>query len=591
MGRLDPLVAELKRRRVFRALLGWGVVSFAVLQVIEPVLHAYHLPEWTLTIVVTALGAGFPVAAVLAWVFDLSARGIVRTAPADPAPEGTPAPGGPRLALLLVGLGLLAATPGAVYYFVWPGTARPGVEGRPPAAPPSVAVLPFADMSPGRDQEYFADGISEEILNALAHVDGLRVIGRTSSFSFKGRNATVAEIGRALRVGAVLEGSVRREGARVRITAQLVRTDDESHVWSETFDREAAGVFAVQDGIARAVTDALRVRLLPGASAPGGGARSTSAEAFGHFLMGREFRRRGTARQVYERAREELEEALRLDPGYAPAWAELAHVLFSLADDEGSAPAVAEAKRRARAAAEKAVELDPRLPDAYVERARIRETEDWDFPGARADAERALALAPGYSRAQRRFGWTLAQGGRPLEGVPHVARAVELDPLDSANFINLGAMYLSLGRVAEAREALERARALAPESSYSPFLYGVTLLASGQPAAALASFQAIRDPTWRLAGTAMARHDLGDAAGSAAALEELVAGEAYSSAYQIAQVHAWRGDRDQAFAWLDRAFEQRDAGLAELKIDATLRRIRDDPRFAALVRRVNLPPE
>jgi TolB-like protein len=211
---------------VIRALIGWGVFSFAVLQVIEPVLHAYHLPEWPLTVVVSALGAGFPITAVLAWVFDLTTKGITRTAPAASPELSAAGPSGPRLAVLLLALGLLAAAPGLVYFFVWPGAGRRAAEapGAVPAAPamPSIAVLPFVNLSSDKEQEYFSDGIAEEILNALAQVDGLRVIGRTSSFSMKGRNEDLRIIGQRLGSANLLEGSVRRSGARVRITAQLI---------------------------------------------------------------------------------------------------------------------------------------------------------------------------------------------------------------------------------------------------------------------------------------------------------------------------------------------------------------------------------
>ena len=214
----SDFVAELKRRRVIRALLGWGIASFAVLQVYEPVMHGLHLPEWTLSFVVVILGLGFPVTAALAWMFDLKASGIERTRPLANGDSPTDYRSrGARLALPL-GLGLAAATPGLVYFFVWPGPAfrDAGQATRPPQAPPSVAVLPFADMSEKHDQEYLADGVAEEILNTLAQVEGLKVIGRTSSFSFKGKDATLSVIGRTLHVGALLEGSVRREGGRVR---------------------------------------------------------------------------------------------------------------------------------------------------------------------------------------------------------------------------------------------------------------------------------------------------------------------------------------------------------------------------------------
>jgi TolB-like protein len=243
---VGSLFDELKRRRVFRAVVAWGIFSFAALQATEPLMHGLGLPEWTLKLVVALLGLGFPVTILLSWTFDLRSTGIERTSPAEPSPG---APSKARLTLALVGLGLVVAAPGAAYLYF---RASPGGKASPVSAgPPSIAVLPFADMSPGKDQEYFADGIAEEILNALAQVEGLHVAGRTSSFSFKGKGVRIEDIGRQLNVRAVLEGSVRKEGNRVRITAQLVNVADGYHVWSQTYGRELTGIFAVQDDIGR----------------------------------------------------------------------------------------------------------------------------------------------------------------------------------------------------------------------------------------------------------------------------------------------------------------------------------------------------
>ena len=215
-----PLIAELKRRRVFRALVGYAIVAFAILQVIEPVVHGLRLPEWTLSFVVIALAVGFPVALVLAWVFDVSSGGIERTLPLRP--EGL---GKLRLALVIGGVTALALVPAVAWQFTR-ASRGPAV----PAAP-SVAVLPFVNMSPAKDDEYFSDGITEEVINALANVDGLRVVSRTSAFAYKNKNVSVRQIGEELAVATVLEGSVRREGNALRLTAQLINATDGYHLW------------------------------------------------------------------------------------------------------------------------------------------------------------------------------------------------------------------------------------------------------------------------------------------------------------------------------------------------------------------------
>jgi TolB-like protein len=257
---LGDLLAELRRRRVFRVMVGYGIFAFAVLQVTEPILHAYDLPTWALTAVVTTLAAGFPVAVILAWLYDLTAQGVKRT-PTASRVGGRSVPRS-SLAALLVGATLLAAIPVGGWY-AWK-RARAGGSAGAAAVQPSVAVLPFADMSPSRDLEYFGDGIAEEILNALAQVNELKVIGRTSSFSFKGKADDLRAIGQKLGVETILEGSVRKEGGILRITAQLIRAADGSHLWSRVFDRGEGGVLAIQEEVARAVTTALQVKLLPG---------------------------------------------------------------------------------------------------------------------------------------------------------------------------------------------------------------------------------------------------------------------------------------------------------------------------------------
>src|SRR5712692_3379610 len=386
MGGLSNSFAELKHRRVFRALVGYGIASFAVLQIIEPIMHGLHWPDSALSYVVVALASGFPIVVALGWIFDVKAGRIERTPPASPA-------GGPqdlrglRLALLLVCIGLLAAVPGLVYYFVLRG-ARPGAEERSrPAvaasesgAGPSIAVLPLVNLSSDKEQEYFSDGLTEELLNLLAKVPGLRVAARTSSFAFKGKNEDVGAIAQKLHVTNVLEGSVRKAGDQIRITTQLIKAADGYHLWSETYDRKLTDVFAVQDEIAKAVVAALRLKLLP-AQEPTS-KRTSNPEAYNQYLLGRQLYARSTT-DGFRRAKEAYQKALALDPGFAPAWAGFANAEWWIADSAETVAAIAEGKRQALAAAEKAVALAPDLPDGYLARGSIREGDKWDWSGAR----------------------------------------------------------------------------------------------------------------------------------------------------------------------------------------------------------------
>jgi TolB-like protein len=589
---LQRLVAELRRRRVLRALLGWGVFSFAVLQVFEPVMHGLHLPEWTLSLAVVVLAAGFPATVVLAWIFDLGARGIERTLPAADDLEGGSATsrlGGAPLALLLVGLGLAAAAPGLWWYLLRqaPAASAPAGPGRAQAgkaAAPSVAVLPFVNLSSDKEQDYFADGIAEEILNVLAHVSGLRVTGRTSSFAFKGRSEDIRTIGQKLAVGAVLEGSVRKEGNRVRVTAQLVNVADGFHVWSKTFDRDLAGVFAIQDEIAAEVASALRLALLPD-QAGGKGRRTPVAEAHDQYLLGRQLFAESTL-DGYRGAIAAYERALSLDPGYAAAWAGLADAAFWLADgDPDATPELqVQAHRRALAAADRAVKLEPDGADGYGSRGTMRAVE-WDWEGARQDLEKALSLRPGSAEVLTRYGILQATHGHVQQAIASIRRATEIDPLSAAAWWRLGWLYLGAGEIERGREAAQRAVQVSPGSIQAWRTLGFANLLAGRLEESAASFGDDH-------GFPFFRALVLDRQGRKAEADAIMkAAKASPNApdYQMAEALAWRGEIDEAFRRLANGVPYRDPGLAYVTYDPFLAPLRKDPRYAELLRRMRLP--
>jgi TolB-like protein/tetratricopeptide (TPR) repeat protein len=598
-GRLagfSDFVAELRRRRVIRTLLAWGVFAFAVLQIYEPVMHGLHLPEWTLTAVVLSLAAGFPVAAVLAWIFDITTRGIERTGRSIEEPPGS-SPSfrsrGIRLAIILLGIGSAAAAPGLFYFFGWPGAARrlAEVAGPGPAerAGPSVAVLSFTDMSPARDQEYFADGVAEEIRNALARVEGLRVPGRSSSFWFKGRSVKLAEIGRELQVGAVLEGSVRKDGTRVRVTAQLVNVGDGYPLWSETFDRELTDIFGIQDEIARVVVEALKVKLFPGLAVARAGPGPVKPEVYEKYLLGREYMRRGGTEPTVRQAAGAFERALALDPAYAPAWAGLARALARVADYATAPASRTDAQERSLAAADRAVELDPDLAAGWATRGYLRTFMSWDWVGAQADLERALVLSPADGEVIATWGSIQASLGRLTEGIASLRKAIDVDPLSPEYWSYLAYLLIGAGRFEDGAAAARRAIAIDPEYSPGPRNLGIALLLGGRQAEAAAAFEKCLTRGSRLLGVALVEHARGNAGESQAALKEMMSRYASGWAYQVAWVHAWRGEKDRAFDWLDQAYQQHDSGIAHyVKFDPLLRNVRDDPRYGVLLRKVHL---
>jgi TolB-like protein/tetratricopeptide (TPR) repeat protein len=448
---------------VVRAVLGWGILSFAVLQIYEPVMHGLHLPEWTLTLVVVVLGVGFPATFVLAWIFDMGPGGVQRT---PSAPGSTPSPARrARTALLLVGLGVLFSVPGWVWYVrhdharMAAGSSAGGSSTTPAPAGPSVAVLPFVNMSGDPENEYFSDGLSEEILNALAQVPGLRVPARTSSFAFKGKTLDVAKIAEALRVSTLLEGSVRRAGGRVRVTAQLVSSPDGYHLWSQTFDRELKDVFAVQDEIAAAITGALKLQLATSAS---GGSRkpgsTTNPDAYEAYLKGRQFLAERN-RASLEKAMVHLERATKLDPGFAAARADTAIAIVLLGKvNYGDVP-TSQAVARARVVLEKATAIAPEHPEVLAA-AGLIEANAYQQEAALGFLDRALMANPSNADVQNWRKVVLEALGRYDLVLPAAAAAVQSDPLSRLQLSNYVEELSRFGKDAEAGAIVERLRGL-----------------------------------------------------------------------------------------------------------------------------------
>jgi serine/threonine-protein kinase len=442
----------------------------------------------------------------------------------------------------------------------------------------SVAVLPFADLSPGRDQDYLAKGIAEELRDELSQVPGLRVPGRTSSSYFEGKRAPVAEIGRQLGVTHLLEGSVRRSGDRLRVGASLVRVADGAQVWTKSFDRPVGDLFAIQDEIAAAVAWAFSITWRSAIAED----RPATAEAFDLYL--RSITTSGSdAIEGLQASVELLRRALALDPTYALAWGELAGVLGGLADITQREDYL----REARDAADRAIALAPKRAHGYLARAWLLHTNYQDWDGALRDLDRARALQPDDLWVMASDAYALGWQGRIPEAIDAYERVLELDPLRSSAFVNLGQLYTATGRYADARRLLTRALELNP-SNAAPLFLGELELLAGRPDAARAAFDRVDDEAFRLYGTALLEHSLGDRRRSDAALSELIARNSADAAYQIAAVYAWRGENDLAFEWLGRAHVQRDGGLAILRIDPIIASLRRDPRWQPLVEKVGL---
>jgi TolB-like protein/Tfp pilus assembly protein PilF len=446
----------------------------------------------------------------------------------------------------------------------------------------SIAVLPFTDMSEKRDQEYFADGMAEEIIDLLVKIPGLKVISRTSSFQFKGKTEDLHSIGTQLGVAYVLQGSVRKSGDRLRVTAQLLNSRDGAHVWSETYDRDLSDVLKMQDEIAIALVRALQIEVSADiVSRP----VLRNAEAYTLYLQGRHaidrFDQPGA-----EQAITDFERVLELDPSFAPAELGLGSAYFDLGLNGFMPPAIAFEK--ARQAGERALTLDPNLAMAHAQLGEIHRVYDWDWPAAEREIKQGLALAPADGDILFFAASLSLSMGRWDEALKQVNAALAQDPLNQPTYFSLSLIQERRGRLAEAEAAARRALEIAPTAPFGHYFLGSMLLDRSQPDAALAEFSKETVEGARLGGSAMAYFALGSKADSDAALAQLIKGQAQRE-FVIARVYGFRGEPDEAFKWLELAYAQKASALSIVKGDPAFKKIEGDPRYKAFLKKMNLP--
>jgi len=557
-SKLGSFLAELKRRKVYRVAVVYAAVAFVIWQAAEIAFPSLHLPEWTLTFVVVIALIGFPIALVLAWAFEITPEGVRRTEPARAEPAAAPSSAPPAIAH--------------------------DVERR------SIAVLPFANMSDDPENEYFSDGMTEEIINALTQLRDLRVAARTSSFAFKGKAPAIADVGAKLKVATVLEGSVRKAGDRLRITAQLVNVADGYHLWSERYDRELEDVFAIQDDIARAITDKLQVTLVAGEAGRLVRPPTESLEAYDLYLKGRFFVNQGG--EGPRKGLEYFRQALACDPEYALAHSGIAEAYVWLGGTGILRPQ--EALPKAREAAIRALELDETLAEAHLRLGMLSWTHEFDWSNAEKHFLRALEFNPGLAQAHSAYGFFLASMGRFEESLAELERGVYLDPLAQVVNTWLGQVLAWLGRFPEAIDRLRTALELDPTSWHANQILGMAYrLASNYPDAieALQTAMALagRHP-WSLMELALTYAASGSEARAEAIYDELVArsrGE-YVPPTTLSFVSAALGRVDEAFEWLERAYEEHDMLMTWVKLLPHFDPLRDDPRFEDVLRRMSL---
>ncbi len=484
---------------------------------------------------------------------------------------------------IVAGLALLAGGAGVAYRLA---------AFRPPLAPASsIAVIPFANLTGDAEYEYFADGLVDEITTALAKIEGLRVVARTSAFQFTPKGGDVRGIGQRLRVGAVLEGSIRRQGARLRVTAQLINTADGYHLWSETYERDTRDMFAVQDEITAAVSRALRLRLAGDPAARAATRRAQDPHAQELLWRGRHWRNQLTA-EGFRKSVEYYGESLKRDPEYPEVWSALADA-YSVMGFHGIGPA-SEMRSKAKEAARRALALDDAMADAHAALAWVLLYHDWDWPGAEREFRRALELSPGFARARMRYAFGLASRGRFEEATAQARTAIDLEPLPFLSADDLGVILYFSRRYEEAMAQSRQTPEAEPVQAPARAALLRCLVAQGRYAAAIAEFEKSPDPALRFMGVpgrlgyayaAVGRRDQ-----AFRLLQQLpeTDGQNVDACVHRAFVYAALGEKDRAFEYLQRALQRREPELSFLAVEPLWDSLRADPRFAALKKRMGL---
>ncbi len=557
------LVSELRRRNVLRMAALYVVAAWLIVQVAGVLIDLAKLPDWTGTTILWLLAVGFPIALIFSWLYEITPEGISLEKDIDPTASTTHVTGR-RLDFIVISM-LCAAVILFAYDKWW--TAAP--------LDTSIAVLPFENMSDDPANEYFSDGLSEELLNMLAGIQELRVTARTSSFSFKDKDTDIPTIGRLLNVANVLEGSVRKSGNQLRITAQLINAETGYHLWSATYDREMDDIFAVQDEIATAVVAALRLSILREAPR----ARETTPEAFAAYLHGLHFYQQRT-NDGYDKAVQYVQQALKIDPEYVPAWT-LLGATYSNQALTGQMP-FDDANTKALAAIEKALQIDPSFALANSARAWLAMVYERDYAVSAAYFRRALDLAPENSIILGNAAVLARALGRIDKAIEMTQKGLALNPVSAFAYVNLSDQLSHAGRPADAAEAARKAIELAPGYSTAKVNLAGAYLLGEQPEMAIEVAEQFDWPFYELFIHALAYDDLGRFDESDDALVMMTEQYADDYAFRIAAVHAWRNDIDTAFDWLYRALDE-DQPTRGIKTDPFLRNLHDDARWNPLL--------
>ena len=566
---------ELKRRNVIKSALAYLIVVWLIVQVLSIVLPTFEAPDYLLkwSLVLSALG--FPVWLIFAWIYEFTPEGIKKTIDVEPE-RSISTKTGSRLNKLIITTLTLAIIVLLVDRFT--RDAAQVVE----YGDNSIAVMAFADMSPKQDHEYFSDGISEELLNLLAKIPELKVISRTSSFSYKGKDTKATEIGNELKVTHILEGSIRKAGNMIRVTAQLINTSDGAHEWSHTYDRKLDSIFIIQDEIAAEVSKELKLSLLgqPLKS------KTLDPEAYNLYLQANHLIKQNT-KEAYIKAETKVKESIALDSTYAPSWRLLASIYdtgtynFSIREPKEGIPLGLDS-------AHKAIELDPDLGYSYSTLSSLQEL-NWDFEESAKNMNKALELIPNDGVIMGTA--ALMTFGDLEKTVTLLKKAIAVDPLVYGNYFNLGHAYYRMNRLEEAEKAFKTFELYYPNWQIFHYMMAKIRLAQGRTDDALAEIEQEKHEFFSLYGRNFIQFALGHTMEADALFVEFLEKYGETDSANVADLYAFRGDYDLSFEWLNKAFETKDPVLLEALTYPAFKPMYKDSRWRDLIRKMGLPKD
>jgi TolB-like protein/Flp pilus assembly protein TadD len=580
------LFAELKRRNVLRAATFYAAAAWLLVQVATQVFPFFHIPEWVVRWIVIAAVVGFPFALAASWFYEWTPHGFVRESDARPSSSLPPRSGKVFdrwiVAILVVAVVLLISDK-----VVSRRNASDSIE--PMASDKSVAVLPMVNESGDVTQDYFSDGLSEDLIAALAQVRDLKVIGRSSSFQFRGKEQNdSAAIGLKLGVATLLEGTVRKQGDHVRIVASLIHAADGTQLWSQSYDRQLADVFAMQSDIATSVATALKTTLLGTNSNLDDRPPSGRADAFNALLQGNFYSERLSPDELLK-AIHYYDDAIGLDTRYAFAYAKRSFARTVLAAQNLGGQQATAIYALAQVDARTALDLDANLAFAHIALGSVVMSRDFDLTVAEAEFRRAVALAPQDATAKNILAALAATVGRLDEAIELTERALTIEPLHSSWYRNLAQYLIPLGRLDESERAIRHAIELQPTAPANHMVLTIIDLQRGHVDAALQAATQEPSDIWSQYALALAHWAKGDRTKADSALQRLSTEHADDAQFQIASAYAFRKQPDESFVWLERARLAHDPGLTGLLRDPFLLRYKDDQRFAAICKEVGIP--